>query len=128
MRALPHLRHRLAGLALTLLLLIASAAGGQAHRAPLSPQDVALQAQAQLWGLAAPALCAGAATGETPGPERCEACRLVPAVLAPSPDLPLLRRGPALPLTLAPPPLLRRASEARPAHAARAPPPAPSAS
>ncbi|MDP3341270.1 polyketide synthase [Frigidibacter sp.] len=107
---------------LTLLLLVASATGGLAHRAPLTPDDVALQAHAQVWGLADPALCADAGDSELAGPTRCDACRLVAAALLPDPALPLLLRGQALPLAWAAPEPLRTSFAARPAHPARAPP------
>ena len=120
MRALPI--PRLSGLVLTLLLLVASATGGQAHRAPLTPDDVALQAHAQVWGLAQPALCADAGESELAGPTRCDACRLVAAALVPDPALPMLLRGQPMPQAWSPPPPLRIAVEACPAHPARAPP------
>lgn len=116
------LRHRLSGLILTLVLLVASAAGGQAHRAPLTPDDVALQAHAQFWGEALPALCADAGESELPDTGRCDACRLIGAALLPDPALPLLLRGQPLPRPLAPQPVLREAFAARAAHPARAPP------
>jgi len=120
MRALPF--HRLFGLVLTLLLLVASATGGLAHRAPLNPDDVALQAHAQVWGLADPALCADAGDSELAGPTRCDACRLVGAALVPDLARPLLLCGRVLPLAWALPEPLRTAFAARPAHPARAPP------
>ena len=120
MRALPF--PRLSGLVLTLLLLAASATGGQAHRAPLTPYDVALQAHAQALGLAEPALCADAGGSEMPGPSRCDACRLVAAALVPDPALPLLLHGQSRPPAWPSPPPLRTALAPRPAHPARAPP------
>ncbi|GGH58410.1 polyketide synthase [Frigidibacter albus] len=120
MRAHPF--PRLSGLVLTLLLLVASATGGLAHRAPLTPDDVALQAHAQVWGLADPALCADAGDSELAGPTRCDACRLVGAALVPDLARPLLLCGRVLPLAWALPEPLRTAFAARPAHPARAPP------
>lgn len=116
-------RHRLPGLLLTLLLLVATTAGGQAHRAPLTPDDVALQAHAQFWGEVLPSLCLDAGESELAEPGRCDACRLVAAALLPDPALPVLLRSQPLPQDCAPPPPLRAAFAARSAHPTRAPPP-----
>jgi len=119
MRAL--LRHRLSGLVL-MLLLVAGAAGGRAHLAPLTPDHVARQAHAQFWGEAQPALCADAGGSAPAQPGHCDACRLVGAALLPDPALPLLLRGRSLPQAPAWPVPLRMAFATSPANSARAPP------
>ncbi|WP_156790767.1 hypothetical protein [Rhodobacter ferrooxidans] len=77
-------RSHLAGLALTLVLLIATAATGFAHRALPSPDDIARASHALFWGEPLADLCDPTdSDGTAVAFGDCPACHLVGAAVLP---------------------------------------------
>lgn len=76
------LTHGLIRLAATLLLILALAATGFAHRAP-SAQDATVQLAQAMGGLSG--FCGHVPTGDRPGHVKCPACQLTDTVALPPP-------------------------------------------
>lgn len=81
MRSQP--RHRFAGLFLTLMLTLATLAGGFAHRAAPNADDMARLSHALFWGEAVADLCGEPGQPGTPPSADCPACTLIAAAVLP---------------------------------------------
>lgn len=77
------LRHRFSGIMLTLLLALATLAGGFAQRAAVNADDMARLSHALFWGEPVADLCGGSGQPGTTRTADCPACTLTAVAVLP---------------------------------------------